>query len=234
MRFEYETFTFGGVNSADFGVYDAGSSVWNGAERVVERVKVPGRNGELTISDGSYQNITLEIRAYIKAGMREFLPMLREYLLSVPGYAELEETTHPDEYRMAMFVGPFEPEEYDRTGAYIPLTFDCMPQRWLKSGEQTWTYTSAGVLRNPTRYKAKPLMRLYGTGTLTVGQQALTVSAADGYTDIDCETWNAYKGAENCNGNVTFEKPPELLPGDNNITFTGFSGVEIIPRWWTI
>ena len=64
----------------------------------------------------------------------------------------------------------------------------------------------------------------------------MTITSADQYTDIDCEIMDAYKGATNCNGNIrtTDNKFPVLRAGQNNITKSGISRLEITPRWWTV
>jgi phage-related protein len=64
----------------------------------------------------------------------------------------------------------------------------------------------------------------------------VTISSADEYTDIDCEIMDAFKGSVNCNSNIqtTDNKFPVLRSGDNNITKTGITRLEITPRWWTV
>jgi phage-related protein len=78
---------------------------------------------------------------------------------------------------------------------------------------------------------------VYGTGagTVGIGSQTSTISAISSYVDIDCEIMDAYKGAVNCNGNVSFTDDIVLGPGENNISKSGnISKVVITPRWWII
>jgi phage-related protein len=44
----------------------------------------------------------------------------------------------------------------------------------------------------------------------------------------------AYKGNENRNSVLIISDFPVLVPGDNEISFTGFTKVEITPRWWVL
>ena len=114
------------------------------------------------------------------------------------------------------------------------LTFNCKPQRFLKSGEDAITFTSGGSVLNETMQTAKPLLRVYGTGTFSIGGATMTISSANVYTDIDCDLMNAFKGTTNCNGNIsgTFAA---LAPGDNAITLgSGITKIEITPRWWVL
>ena len=116
------------------------------------------------------------------------------------------------------------------------LVFDCDPRMFLKSGEETLSLTAGISLNNPTLFDALPLIRAYGTGTLTIGSCSVTISTANSYTDIDCEAQEAYKGSTNCNNNIilTNGEFPKLSAGINSISLTGLSRLEITPRWWTL
>lgn len=231
-------FTFGGDSSKDYGVYISGDATYNGAERDYESVSIPGRNGDLTIDNGRYNNIELTYGAFIVRDFDRNITRLRNYILGQRGYKRLEDTYHPNEFRMARFKGGFEvePQSTLKEGQFT-LTFDCMPQRFLKSGEQKVTLTASGVLVNSHLTETRPLVRVYGTGTVTIGGIPITVKSASGYTDIDCETESAYRGSVNCNSNIvlTDGKFWKLQSGRNTVELdSGISRVEIQPRWWTL
>lgn len=227
-------FVLDGKPSTDFNTYIAKSRAFDGVEPDIESVVIPGRNGELTYSNHRYQVFEDEIEAYIPRDMMKYIDGLRDWLSSKMGYVRYEEAIHPNEYRMARFSGAFSVSESDHKGAAITLPFTFQPQRWLKTGENTIEFTANGSLFNPTLFAAKPLIRAYGTGSMTVNGYTVTVNSASGYTDIDCEIMDCYKGSTNCNGNVTLNNFPVLSPGTNTITFTGFTSIEIKPRWYTI
>ena len=90
-------------------------------------------------------------------------------------------------------------------------------------------------MKNPTMYTALPLIKAYGTGTLTISGISVTVTTASEYTDIDSEIEEAYKGSTSCNMNIILSNGefPKFQPGINTVSFTGFSRLEITPRWWT-
>ena len=227
-------FVLDGKSSTDFNTYIAKSHAFDGVAPDIESITVPGRDGELTYSNKRYSVFEDEIEAYIPRKMMDTIDGLRAWLSSKTGYVRYEEFIHPDEYRLARFIGAFEVSESDHKGAALTLPFTFQPQRWLKTGENTIEFTANGSLFNPTRYAAKPLIRAYGTGSMTVNGYTVTVNSASGYTDIDCEIMDCYKGSTNCNGNVTLNNFPVLSPGNNTITFTGFTRIEIKPRWYTI
>lgn len=117
------------------------------------------------------------------------------------------------------------------------ITFNCKPQLWLKIGELKQEFTAAGTIYNPTLQNAHPWIRAYGTGKIAVGTGIMTINSADIYTDIDCDIEEIYKETTNCNSNVTMGTAgfPELVPGDNEVSFSdGITKLEIIPRWFVI
>ena len=116
------------------------------------------------------------------------------------------------------------------------ITFDCKPQRFLKSGEMVITSDGEIKLYNPTGQTALPLIRVYGSGdgTLAVGNTIMEIKGINGYMDIECDTQNAFKANENCNGRVS-RVFPVLESGLTGISFSGkITKIDIIPRWWTI
>ena len=235
MRRNY--FVFDGKSSAEFNAWIATSNAFDGAEHDEEVVEIPGRNGALVFSNGRYKNFAAEVACYIPRSMQVNVDGLRAFLSRKYGYHRYEEAIKPDEFRMARFIGPFSISAADRVGAAFTLSFDMKPQRFLKTGEIPVTYTAAGEIYNVTEYDANPLIRCYGTGgTVTVGGIRVTVTGCSAYVDLDCELMEAYEGTANRNGTTTLLDGdfPVLKPGGNAVSFTGWSRVEIVPRWWRI
>lgn len=229
---------FDGKSSKDFGVYISGLNTYNAPERDISTVSVPGRNGDLTIDNGRYKNVDIVYPAFIYADFDNNIEGLRNYLLSKKGFKRLEDTYHPDEFRLARYKGNFSADVVDWLEAgEFDLKFDCYPQRFLKSGEQDITFMAAGSLYNEYQ-ESKPLIRAYGTGSFTINGITLTITSADGYTDIDCDLQEAYKDtmATSCNANIELTSGafPVLSPGMNNITLTSITQLDIKPRWWIL
>ena len=228
--------TIDGRSTEDFNTWISGGGTFDSPERDVELVSVPGRNGDLVIDNGRFNNIEVEYDCFISKDFADNIHALRSYLGSLTGYKKLEDTYHPEVYRLALFTSgvKVKPTTRNLAGEFT-LTFNCKPQRFLKSGERAITFTTNGAIRNPTLHGALPLIRAYGTGTLTIGGITITITSANGYTDIDCELQEAFKGSTNCNGNITLDDGefPKLVSGSNNVNMT-VSRLDIIPRWWTI
>ena len=226
---------FAGVPLSNFGVYVSGGGTFNAPARAYDTVDIPGRDGALLLSEKRLENIDITYPAFIYASFRENMRLLRSFLLTRVGYQRLNDTYHPGEYRLAYYSGDMEVEATPVNDAgKFDLVFSCKPQRWLTSGEVAQIFTGAGFIDNPTICNAKPLIRAYGVGTLTIGDYSLTITSADDYTDIDCDIMEAYKGNENRNSVLRLTEFPVIVPGENAVSFTGFSRVEITPRWWCL
>lgn len=226
---------FAGVPLSQFGVYVSGGGTFNAPTRAYDAVDIPGRDGALLLSEKRLENVEITYPAFVYANFRENMRQLRSFLLSRVGYQRLTDTYHPDEYRLAYFPGELDVSATPVNDAgSFDLTFACKPQRWLTSGETVQTFTAAGTITNPTYCNAMPLIRAYGVGSLTIGDYTLSITSADGYTDIDCDIMEAYKGSANRNGVLILTEFPVLVPGDNAISFTGFTQIDITPRWWVL
>lgn len=430
-------FTLAGVDSRTFGVYISGQQTFNSPAKSYEEYDIPGRNGMLLGSNRKFENVECVYEAFIYSDFEKNIAAFRSFLASLDGYARLEDTYHPDEYRMAVLSDGIEPEVTRRNNAgQFEIVFSCLPERYLISGasvyspvagsvsgesvmadfaaatvsemsiavnqpipvkqstaltnvafdpvetlnlyfngEKIWskaipggtmrgefdvfnggtitahvvdlpltgwakdanygswyylplsvtgavlgcnfatlidsastwktvgkcwhdganfyviapaqlttldaflswlalqnpqiveeTYqqvvwrdvlfelpttwgvlsTDSGkvslnieasnILTNPTPFPSKPLIRIYGTGTLTVNDITITVTECDQYVDIECELMDCYEGDTNRNGDVIFSTYdfPTLRPGDNTFVLSGPSGVQVTPRWWRL
>lgn len=172
---------FGGVNSANYGIYITGSGVYDAPERVVEKVTVPGRNGTLVIDQGRYENISVEYPAFAfgksRKEFQEKIDAFRNALASQIGYKRLEDSYHPDEYRMATYaeglkvdVGP-----YGGSGRFT-LKFNCKPQRFLRDGEHSVAKANGDKIINPTLFEAAPMLEIEGHGTIAFNGYEITIN----------------------------------------------------------
>lgn len=231
-------FVFDGKSSLDFGVRITGDGIYDSPKRDYEIQSVPGRSGDLVFDNHRFENVKLTYQAGIVKNFRDNVAVLRSFLLTRTGYKRLEDTYHPDEFRLAMFEGPLEVEGIRDIAGKFNLEFNCKPQRFLKSGENTYAYTAGSSIKNNTLFPAKPMIRIFGNGTVSIGSKTIEVTDNSyPYLDVDCENMDAFYGQTNCNDKITLTSGdfPELFPGDNGITLgSGITRVELIPRWWII
>lgn len=229
---------YDGVSSEEFGAYVSSSNFLDGASRDVTMIQVPGKNGAFVQDNNRFNNFALVEKLYIIEDIFDNAHSLRGFLAGHShGYFTLEESLTPEIFRMARFAGSFAVEVFDNLSGAFPIEFDCKPQRFLKTGTVEQTITSGTSIYNPTHFDARPLIRIYGNGTVTIGTQTVTVAGnTNSYVDVDCEAMDCFYGSTNLNSKVTLSghEFPVLKEGANMITFTDISSVKITPRWWTI
>lgn len=129
-------FILNGVDSRDFGVYISGQGTFDAPQKSYTFYNVPGRDGALLSSDNRLENATLTYEAFIYKDFNENVANFRTFLLSLNGFTKLTDSYHPDEFRYAVYTGPFEPKVQSKNDAgSFKITFSCKPQRYLLSGE---------------------------------------------------------------------------------------------------
>lgn len=137
----FKSLTFGDINSKDLDMYISGSSAYDAPPRAFEMIDVPGRNGQLSIDGGRYENIEVTYPAGVFAeseeAFRAKMASIRAAFLSQVGYQRLTDEYNPDEYRLGIFSGGIEADPVARLKASeFDITFNCKPQRFLTSGEE--------------------------------------------------------------------------------------------------
>jgi len=223
---------------SDFGIFVDTIQTHRKPLRRTNKLQIPGRNGDLIIDDGVFENVQLTYHCVIKSGFRENYDDFAQFIGSLSGYQRIECTDDLTVFREGVVMTDLEPSPraYLHSGA-IDLTFDCKPQKWLKSGETSTSRTANGTIENPTNFASQPLLRAYGAGSFTINGTEVAISACDTYTDIDCEMMECFKGTTVCNKYVTFSGNdfPKLKPGSNTLTLgSGITRVVITPRWWKL
>lgn len=231
-------FIYNGKDCMAYGVYISGSGVFDAPRRSYEKIVIPGRNGELSIDNGRYENISLRYPAFAHENFFESMAGLKAALLADPGYHRLEDSYYPEEYRMALFEGGMTvtPAQNLKAGEF-EIEFYCDPRRFLKSGDLAQTIADGGHIENPTAFPSKPLIRVTGYGEMYVGGDKITISQHFAYVDIDCEMMDCFHESDNANGYVSFLSNdfPVLGPGRTNITHDPtITKIEVTPHWWRI
>lgn len=163
---------FGGVDSSEYGIYITGEAVYNAPERDVEFIEVPGRNGSIAMDKGRYNNISVTYPAgtfgKTQEEFRESLGEFRNAILSQVGYQRLEDSYHPEEYRLGVYASGLEVSAVGQGQAgEFELTFECKPQRFLTIGDYPIPVSDGDALQNPTVFDSSPLLEVEGYGTVS-------------------------------------------------------------------
>ena len=166
----FKALTFNGESSRTYGVYITGQAVYNAPTRDVEMVTIPGRSGAFPLDHGRFENIEVTYPAGTFADNEEdfaaAISDFRNALCAAKGYCRLEDEYNPNEYRLAIYKSGLEVEPTALKAGEFDITFECKPQRYLKTGEDPVTIGASTALTNPTRFEASPEIRVKGYGTV--------------------------------------------------------------------
>lgn len=234
-----ETFYLDGVDACSAGIRLQNPIEFSEPVPVCEIESIPGRNGDLIFETGSYENRTgfAECYAIDQCRVETKIRSINRFLFSKSGYRKLETSDDPDHYWMARVENGARIEQRLRKLSPFELSFDCKPQRFVRSGLNAISVSENRAINNPYGFPALPLIKVFGNGggNLTVGDKTVEILSLSDLLYLDSETQNAYNETGYQNANIIATEFPILNSGKNEIYWDGgIERIEIIPRWWEL
>ena len=192
-------------------------------KRITE-ITIPGRQGTLTQSDGTYEPFTREA-SFVLMDLDRVQEICALYTDSGP----LTFDDEPDKVYQARVVNELNPDFFTPGWRNLTVQFECQPFA-RELNPQTATFIAAGSLYNIGTYAAQPTIKVYGTGNITVAVNgnAFTVQGVTASAVIDCENMIVY---EETALRVSSGDFPTLQIGSNTISFSGATKIEVTPNW---
>lgn len=214
-------FTFGSIDSRNFGVYISGSGRLNIPERMYELVSVPGKMGAVPIDGKRIENAELTYPAFIVpsfggyGSLDEAVGAFRTALLNTSGYASLSDSYDTTHYRKAVFIGDIELEPTSKLdAAEFDLVFNVDPRRFVTLDTIS---VAAGITKQLTlaefpanKMNLEPIITVTGTGTITFKDsnnntlKTVTITQNPGTVVINSQLKECYSGSGSANGWVQF------------------------------
>lgn len=201
----------------------------------VTKIEVPGRNGLLTIDEGSYEPIELEVNFnFTSTDFNKKVREIKQWLLDATN-KELKLNYLDGYYKVnSLSVSDIERVDDVESGKF-KVKFVCNPFLYDISGKEiiTLNYSSSTQYLVNDGYKSLPYIKIYGTGTLTltINGLAMVFTSVVDYVEIDSELVNCYKATVNKNSTMT-GLFPVLENGSNSIAMSsGITKIEVTPRW---
>jgi phage-related protein len=222
----FDWFEFDGKCSDEFNTIVKNLTVLSRPERNVRRAFVPGRDGDLTISDDTYRTIPAIISCLWENDIS--IDLLNQWL---SGKGDLILSYKPDRLYKAEISGIV---EFVSRGAYLqsditmivqPFDYEVIPE--------IIELTTSGIIYHPGTRWSLPIITVYGAGTLTICDYTLVIEATGGedYIVINSEIGECYYGSENRGNKVTGDFP-KIDPGECAITIgAGITQVNIQGNW---
>lgn len=256
-----DVLTVGNIVIGDSNVYVLDCNDDDAPEPDYESISIPGRSGDLHIWNNRWKNKRITYHCVCRANAQTVIPAILAQLLAQRGYQRIEDTFHTEYYKMGEYVGATAPVyKVGKDAARFDLTFDCKPQKWLKSGDNEQTLSSGVILTNPTGFPAYPLFKIQGYGGIrfrtnyisttkytSIGEIKVTDAGiaigATNYLVFDCDINDAYDSVSNANYNnyAYFDRywvednRAHLSAGKTRLYMDSSTmTVIMIPRWWTL
>lgn len=175
---------FNNQSSHDLGIKIERFPNYETPEKDYDVIHVPGRNGDVIIDKGTFLNVPRRYQISVATTGNDFYKVINpiaEWLHSSSGYARLEDSYEPDYYRLAVYRESNSIENIFDDAGRATISFDCKPQRFLKSGDIPVAFYENGSLRNPTNFSSFPIISLKisknEAGFVRVGNYQFSIKA---------------------------------------------------------
>lgn len=211
-----------------------------GFERDTFQEHVIGLSGDLIDDMDSYKNKNVTIKFY-KLGKSLSERVQNEAyitkLFTQSGYSKMILWYDTEHYRLLKPIAtPHFFYDVPKYNSYFEVEFSVHPMRY-DTAENKFTLREHGVIQNPYNHSSKPLIKIYGSGTirLVFNNEAFEIENVNGRIEVDCELYKVYRDDENQNDRVRSIDFPILQPGGNVITWSGnVEYIEVYGRFNTL
>lgn len=237
QRFTFET---RGKNCNEFNIKCFNHNGFSGVNTEFTEVEVPGRDSPLIVSSNYRKRFELEIEAIIDSSNLATDAMnIKNWLLSDITDSSIKLSNMPNQYFLGFIANKLDIEEVIRQTGGIKFRFNCQPFTKLYTGETVVTLETGGSIVNPTKFIAKPLIKLTSTGDIKfkINSQVVELRGTTGTTYLDCEIMEAY--TKNSSNVITYVNRqmysdfPVLGTGTNTYTLVSgtITSFQITPNW---
>lgn len=235
-------FTYNGRSSEEFGLHIEKKDVFSAPEYDAEFTSIPGRSGDLIVSNRRFANIKVSYTVFLKrrtvSDLSDILRAVKGWLYTEPDrYHEITDSYDTDYLRYGVISGSLDIEEqFNKLGSFR-VTFNCKPFKYSLVGLHEISIENGGIF-NPEAFTAKPIITLKGSGDFSLTLQKSGYNKTWNFKAItdgvvcDSEQMNFYYGTVLLNDKVTGDGFPELPPGETVLTVSGgVLEIKVTPRW---
>ena len=196
------------------------------AERNVDEIEIQGRDGSLNIDYGTYKPIIFTLACTLLDETK--IGQVKEWLT---GFENLIFSWQGDKYYKAKMINKIDISQSMSDLGEFPLLFKCQPHAY-SLGNEIITLKATGTIYNSGSDIALPIIKLFGTGSLTLTINGITVNLTNvvDYVTIDSNLQESFKDLAYKNQYMT-GLFPILEKGNNIISFTGATKIEITPNF---
>jgi predicted phage tail component-like protein len=197
-------------------------------ERDMELIPVQGRDGYLTNDLGSYRSAIKTVECTI----RDLSDI--DYICNwLDGDGDVIFSNEPTKVYKAVIKNQIEFSKIIREFHSFIIQFECQPHKYMATNDVITLTTSPATINNIGMINSKPVIKIYGTGTIviTINGHSIMMNNVVTSVTLDSDIENAFSSAGNMNNDMTGEFQ-DLIPGVNTISWTGtVTKVEVTPNF---
>lgn len=224
----YSYFIWKGINSLDKNIIVNKTPDFQIPDSNITKVPpIPGRDGFLTLNDGTYQGTIKSCECSLDNGD------LDDVCAWLTGGGEVTFSNEPDRKYLATIISKVPFVKIIPIFHTFIIQFECQPHKY-SLGNDVITLNAPGTVINIGSVNSKPLLKLYGTGSIVLtlnSDYVINLTNVVDYVIIDSDLQDCYKDTELKNNDMSGDFP-ELKPGINNISWVGsVTKIEITPNW---
>lgn len=199
-----------------------------------EYIDIAGRDGSLLITDGTYENITIEVAMNFVRPPHQWMKTFREAKAWIKGGGKLRMSDDIEVFYKVKACGISSNDRTAKEGGHIVASFVCDPFSYFESG--LIPIEGGGQINNPFM-ESHPIYKITGNGTctLTVNGNDMVVTVGQNVT-IDTDLMLSYReDGELVNSSVQGDYKDLWMPsGMNSVSITNGFNLSVIPNWRTL
>lgn len=238
-------FILDGQDSETFGAFIQDKPLIETPKRRVEQRTVFGRSGDVLFDEEAYDNTSMELILFVLGTKDHTASDNRDRVFDwfdSGDYMDFIPYFDPGKiYRIKTTSAPsFTSRYYFDEGQQVNTELTIKPFKYYVDSPKV-TLTTPGAINNPYSKESLPLIKITGTGdiTLTIGGLPFVIKNVTDHIWLDSQAMFAYKDVSgvltNENGKIFTRNYPYLRKGITNISWTGnVTSLEIEPRWRTL
>ncbi len=199
-------------------------------QRREEEITIPGRNGVLTIDEGTYEAYNISVECGARGTEK-----LGEIAAWLDGSGDLILSTEADKVYLARISNAISISDVIYLYNSFLVQFRVFPFKYsVNAFGDNLTIISPCSIRNKGTVYAQPAITVYGTGDITLSINGLNYGLSDveECITIDSEMMEVYRGATNANNKYSAMDFPRFEVGENSFSWTGnVTKIEVEPKW---
>jgi len=204
-----------GINFRDKGIIVEKKPTITKAKKNIDIYTIPGRNGFLSIDNGTYEQFTLSLECHLNPNLTS-IDKIKEFL---DGYGTLS-IDEEREYT-AIIDNSISFDQVVRFKKFLV-------QFLVNPISEDKEYTSFNVTENTTltindaTFNMYPILEITGSGnlTITINNNTFYLKNIDGKCILDCKNKVITSNGNNIANKMQYDFPI-LKPGTNSITYSG-------------